>query len=348
MDVPETLLGLVKYYSPSGDEGCAVNFLINRMKLLGFTQAYTDDVGNAIGIMGTGRRQIILLGHIDTVPGEIPIREENGCLFGRGTVDAKGPLSAFVDAVAAIGTQENWQIIVIGAVGEEKDSRGARHLTSHFRPEMAIIGEPSHWDRITLGYKGCVIVDISITTPKSHSAANQENACEKAVKVWCSIQDWANQFNVDKEKIFDQISPTLLRINSSENHFECRTVLRISARLPLSLTPDKWYLELNKLYPEHELNPIGFSIPAYRVEKSNPLVRAFLYGIRQLAGKPGFVLKTGTADINIVAPAWQCPAIAYGPGDSSLDHTPNEHLDIMEYKKSVEVLKTTLCRIILD
>jgi LysW-gamma-L-lysine carboxypeptidase len=54
------------------------------------------------------------------------------------------------------------------------------------------------------------------------------------------------------------------------------------------------------------------------------------------------VLKTGTADLNIVAPAWGCPAVAYGPGDSALDHTPNEHISLAEYSRAVKVLVAVL------
>jgi [amino group carrier protein]-lysine/ornithine hydrolase len=54
------------------------------------------------------------------------------------------------------------------------------------------------------------------------------------------------------------------------------------------------------------------------------------------------ICKTGTADLNIVAPIWQCPALVYGPGDSALDHAPNEHIDLGEYAKAVGVLAATL------
>ena len=60
------------------------------------------------------------------------------------------------------------------------------------------------------------------------------------------------------------------------------------------------------------------------------------------AEKLGFVLKTGTSDMNVVGPVWQCPIVAYGPGDSSLDHTPNEHLPLDEYWKAVNVIEQTL------
>ena len=142
--IPETLFNLIKIYSPSGSEGAAVNYLVKRMQSLDYTQAFADAAGNAVGVMGDGPRQIVLLGHIDTVPGEIPIRVESIpldsttpsdlVLYGRGSVDAKGPLSAFVDAVASCGAMPGWQMIVIGAVGEEQDSPGAQHIVNALPP----------------------------------------------------------------------------------------------------------------------------------------------------------------------------------------------------------------------
>jgi len=46
--------------------------------------------------------------------------------------------------------------------------------------------------------------------------------------------------------------------------------------------------------------------------------------------------------LNIVAPVWKCPAVVYGPGDSALDHTPDEHIELEEYKKAVDVLSAAL------
>jgi LysW-gamma-L-lysine carboxypeptidase len=83
---------------------------------------------------------------------------------------------------------------------------------------------------------------------------------------------------------------------------------------------------------------------AWRGDRNNPLVRSFLAGLRSVASaeKLGFVLKTGTSDMNVVGPLWRCPIVAYGPGDSALDHTPNEHLGIEEYWKAVQVIEQTL------
>jgi LysW-gamma-L-lysine carboxypeptidase len=34
--------------------------------------------------------------------------------------------------------------------------------------------------------------------------------------------------------------------------------------------------------------------------------------------------------------------VAYGPGDSSLDHTPHEHILISEYQRAVKILAQVL------
>jgi LysW-gamma-L-lysine carboxypeptidase len=34
--------------------------------------------------------------------------------------------------------------------------------------------------------------------------------------------------------------------------------------------------------------------------------------------------------------------VAYGPGDSNLDHTPDEHIQVSEYLRSIEVLGQAL------
>ena len=83
-------------------------------------------------------------------------------------------------------------------------------------------------------------------------------------------------------------------------------------------------------FPYHE--------PCFRADKNTPPVRALLRAIRFAGGKPRFKLKMGTSDMNVVGPAWSCPIVAYGPGDSALDHTPDEHIEVTEFLKTIDVL----------
>lgn len=127
-----------------------------------------------------------------------------------------------------------------------------------------------------------------------------------------------------------------------DDRFEAWATLRLGVRLPLGFSPDDWYARLMRLASKEEVRPVGSPVSAYRANKNSPLVRAFLHAIRANGGSPGFVLKTGTADLNIVASRWDCPALAYGPGDSALDHTPQEHLSLSEYLRAVDVIEEVL------
>ena len=94
------LRALVEIPSLSGDEGAASSWLAAQARAHGYDRAFVDDAGNSVAEMGseTAPRVVVLLGHIDTVPGEIAVRIEerdgSSVLCGRGPVDAKGPLAA--------------------------------------------------------------------------------------------------------------------------------------------------------------------------------------------------------------------------------------------------------------
>jgi LysW-gamma-L-lysine carboxypeptidase len=352
----ETLIGLVSHYSPSGQERGAVEWLIARMQSLGYDQAFMDEAGNAVGVMGHGPKQVVLLGHIDTVSGEIPVRRDgippHEKLYGRGAVDAKGPLACFVDAVARLGTIAGWQFIVIGAVEEERNSEGARYVANRYKPDFAIIGEPNQWDRIALGYKGSAWANVTVSRAEAHSASGEETACESAIGLWLRIKAYVDSFNAGKQKAFDKLLLTLRGMESGQDGFEQWACLSIGVRLPVEISPENWYSKMEETLKSSEasgilIEPTGFSLPGWDGGKNNQLVRAFLKGIRSQGGEPRFVYKTGTADLNVVAPVWGCPAVVYGPGNSALDHTPNEFIELLDYEKAVRALITALSALVM-
>jgi [amino group carrier protein]-lysine/ornithine hydrolase len=301
-----------------------------------------DVAGNAIGECGDGPESVVLLGHIDTVPGLIPVWRDGDVLYGRGAVDAKGPLATFVAAAANVAGQRlGRRLVVIGAVGEEGDSRGAHFVRDQYRPALTIIGEPSGWERITLGYKGSAWFEFEVSRALAHTSAKNESACEAAVSYWNRMTGWASERNKGVERVFEQVSPTLRGMQSSSDGFTESASLRFGVRLPPGMALGELNDNLAGLAQEATLRMIE-GVEAYRGEKNTPLVRAFLPAIRKAGGTPGFTVKTGTSDMNLVAPAWGTPILAYGPGDSNLDHTPNEHILLSEYQRAVGVLTDVL------
>jgi [amino group carrier protein]-lysine/ornithine hydrolase len=339
------LRGLVERYSPSHQERRASEFLAEQMRLAGFDNAFVDSADNAVGVLGHGPKEIVLLGHIDTVPGFIPVAERDGKLYGRGTVDAKGPLATFAAAASKAGRQEGWRIVVIGATEEEAiTSKGARHALTVYNPLLCIIGEPSHWDRVTLGYKGRLLVDYKFRRAIRHTARPEANAIEYAVNYWQAVQTFVGKINEGRDKAFDQIFAGIRSIQSSNDGFYEVSEMVLEFRLSTDWTPAR-LLESLLLFAEGaEISERGGEL-TYRAEKNTALTRLFNNAIRDCGGKPGYVYKTGTSDMNIVGPIWQCPIVAYGPGDSTLDHTPDEHIDLAEYLRAVDVLANVLANL---
>lgn len=98
----ELIRQAVSIPSLSGEEQAIAAFLRDWMARRGF-DAQVDEAGNAVGVRGSGPLTVALLGHMDTVPGDIPVRvDEAGVLHGRGSVDAKGSLCTFIAAVSAL------------------------------------------------------------------------------------------------------------------------------------------------------------------------------------------------------------------------------------------------------
>ena len=382
------LRGLVAIPSLSRQEDKAAAWLVEQMAALGYSRAFVDGAGNAVGEMGAAdaTRTVILLGHIDTVPGDIPVRIEDGLLYGRGSVDAKGPLATFAAAVARIG--DGWarandlRLVVVGAVEEEyATSKGARFIRDRFNgrseptPDFCIIGEPSSWQRVTLGYKGRVLVEMEASQPMAHSAGPDAGVATVAVDLWNWISAYAADFNAPYDKAFDQLLPSLRDLRTwTDEHLHDRVSTKIGVRLPVDFPIDDFLAGLvdwanqrsatdaplapfssasiedggvKKVEIVGPLTHLSLSLyahePAWRGDRNNALVRAFLAAIRQVSGeRAGFVVKTGTSDMNVVGPAWGCPILAYGPGDSSLDHTPNEHISLDDYWQAVLVLEQAL------
>lgn len=337
---------IVRIPSPSGDEAAVASACVSAMAAMGL-EAHIDPAGNAVGTIGEGSHEVLLLGHIDTVAGYLPVHQEDGWLMGRGAVDAKGPFAAMMCAAARAGALSNLRVRVVGAVEEEAaTSKGAYHVVKHYPvAEAVIIGEPSRWDRVTLGYKGRLLVDYALTQSMSHTAGQARGVCESAIEYWLALRDYAFSYNEGIETLFDRLDPSLREIASSSDGLRESVQMRIGLRLP----PGADLAELSSRLTDHWAGDARVTLSGaeqpYRAGSRNVLTSAFLASIRSEGGRAAFVSKTGTSDMNVIGPRWQCPMVAYGPGDSAYDHTPEERIELAEYLRAIRVLTDVLRRL---
>jgi LysW-gamma-L-lysine carboxypeptidase len=338
--------GLVEIPSVSRREGDAVEWLVARMAERGFRTS-VDDAGNAVGEIGDGPVHVELLGHIDTVPGEIAVRIEGDELVGRGAVDAKGPLAAFV--AAATERVAGVRVTVVAAVEEESPtSAGARYRATRTAPDWCVIGEPSGWDAVTVAYKGRLTLDVALSRQARHGAAPGPTIAEEALALWERVRDSAG-VRASAARSFERLDCRLEGMDAGiGDGLVERARLRIGYRVPPGMDPGELETAATSLAERDGdcrvvVTTQGREEPV-RTPRTSPLARAFARAIAAAGGQTTFKEKSGTSDMNILFPAWGCPMVAYGPGDSRYDHTPIERLSITEFARSITVLKGVLSR----
>jgi len=325
----ELLEDLVGIPSVTGSESAAAKRLAAYFEAHD-REVWIDAVGN---VRAPADESVLLTSHVDTVPGDVPVSVEDGVLHGRGSVDAKGSLVAM--AVAAVETGVSFA----GVVGEERDSRGARHLIAERDAPGALLnGEPSGWDAVTLGYRGFLPGTYVATSESGHTSRPEDNAIQTAIGWWHRVED---AFATDEWRpVFEGVTakPVGMDAGASADGLSVEATMEVQFRIP----PDMDAGAVREIADgELEAGTVQWrdAIPPVMRSPRNDVARAFRVAIRETGGDPSQLRKTGTSDMNLYADVWDCPMATYGPGDSALDHTPMEHLHLVEFDRAVAVLE---------
>ena len=355
------LTNLLGIYSPSGKEGDAANFLELEMKRMGF-EVGKDAIGNVIGVVGEGKPVILLCGHMDTVAGHLPLRIEEGKIFARGAVDAKGPLAAMIMAALAAAKEPTFKgkILVAAVVEEEATSRGVKHLiTQGIEADYAIFGEPSGVENVTIGYKGQIQLKIVLKTETGHASTPwlYDNSLEKAIELWKQIKNASSYPSLDPSASpYNAVTACLVKLvggrATSVVPFEAE--MNLDVRVPIQFSTSQVFEQIQKIINKYQAANPKVSVKAtvldtvepFEVNKASPLVHVLASSVRKVLNKPATLLhKTGTGDMNILGKAMNLPIVTYGPGDSHLDHTLEENIEVKEYLDAISVYKETLLKL---
>ncbi|SEQ86417.1 [LysW]-lysine hydrolase [Natrinema salaciae] len=330
----ELLVDLVSTPSPTGEEREAAKRLVDFFEAHD-REVWIDAVGN---VRAPADDAVLLTSHIDTVPGDIPVEiEEAGddeILWGRGSVDATGPLAAMAAAAVRTG------VSFVGVVGEEVDSTGSRYLVDDRAepPDAVVNGEPSGADGITLGYRGLIAGTYVATSESGHTSRPDPNAIQHAVRWWSAVE--AHFEGDEYEPVFEQVTtkPVDIEGGVSDDGLSVEATMDVQLRVPPALDVGT---VREAAEAELEVGTVTWKdkVPPVMMSPRTEVARAFRVAIRKEGGDPRLVRKTGTSDMNIYAGAWNCPMVTYGPGNSDLDHAPDERLPLSEFDQSVSILE---------
>ena len=351
MEPQDFLKRMIEIYSPSGQEAELANFLLKQMKKMGF-EAEIDEVGNVIGRIGRGEPTLLLCGHIDTIPGELPVQIINGELTGRGACDAKSPLAALILAAANfVNKKIRGKILVVGTVQEELKSIGVKNIIDKgLRADYSIFGEPCNTNFIVVGYKGSLSIELEIKTEPGHPAnPTVRNANEELISIWLKIKDELGKYQ-SKSK-YNSVNLSLGRLNGIDN----QSSAEIRVRIPPKMSCKTTYEIINHVVQDYcEINTdvvcstrIIDATEPYESEKRSPLIEAMRNSIKQVTGEEArLIKKTGTGDMNIYGNSIKTSAVTYGPGDPRLDHTDHEKISIKRFLDTIEILKITIEKLV--
>lgn len=315
----QLLKGALENYSPTGSTERMGEYLVNWCN----EHSMKAELLDGMVVINPNASKLLMLGHMDTVPGKLEVELKGNVLNGRGAADAKGPLCA---AVAALEKHDECgdKVCIVAVPDEEGPSVAAKAIRDTWPERPSIILEPSTWQGITLSYMGRLLVKCTTTCPPSHSGHLKPFATEVLGSAWNSLsQDY------------------IVRIrNIQGNELEAEMTLDIRFR-------DVEGDEILALLPEDIKTEVIEKTKSYTAPKNSTITRAFLRAVRDSGGKPVFKKKTGTSDMNVLGEKWTTPMLAYGPGNGQLGHTDHEQIEIEEYLKGIEVFENAL-KILFD
>jgi LysW-gamma-L-lysine carboxypeptidase len=215
--------------------------------------------------------------------------------------------------------------------------------------DYVVIGEPSNTHNITIGYRGSIVITLTINTEPGHTSnPNVRNAIEDFLTIHQRFLSRLPMTENEGKHRKLTIRPTWIKALTADNLH-----VYYNIRVPYNLTCDMVFAALTEIIDEFNaednfakitMKVVDHVDPYQLKHKNNTLLMNLREIISQTTGKPPrLIRKTGTADLNILGNAFpHIPMFAYGPGDSRLDHTNEEHILFEDLHAAIQYLKTAL------
>lgn len=360
----ENLSALVKIKSMSGEEKVVVYEIKRQMLEAGFDDVRFDGLGNVIGRIGNGKRILAIDGHVDTVDVGNPDNWsfdpfsgviKDGFVHGRGSVDQKGGVAAFITAgkiIKQLGLAKNLTVLFVGSVIEEDcDGLCWKYLVEKegIRPDVVISTEPTNLN-IYRGQRGRMEMDVIFTGLSAHGSAPErgKNAIYMASRACLEIEK-LNE-NLGYDEFLGKGSITISEFKSGAPSL-CAVAdfakIHLDRRLTWGETKDLAVAEINKIvsgtdakvivpyYKQKGWTGLEFGMeqyyPTWLLPEDHPAVHTGVAAFESLFDKKPLVDKwtfsTNGVTINGI---YGIPVIGFGPGNEVMAHAPNEKTPISD------------------
>ncbi len=325
------------------------------MRSLGFDEVRFDKMGNILGQIGTGPKNLLYDSHIDTVgignPAEwqwdpFQGKTENGVFFARGACDEKGSTPGMIYGLALardLGLLDGYTGYYFGNMEEWCDGIAPHALVEveGVRPDFVVIGEPTRM-QVYRGHKGRVEMQIVATGKSAHAASNHlgDNAIYKLLPIIEKISKMEPELGDDPFLGHGKITVTDLHVQTpSINAVPDRATIFVDRRMTFGETPESVLAQVQAVvgnrtdvkmellkYSEPSYTGFVFELdkifPSWALPEDHPLVQA---GQNTLKALNGSAPAPGKWNFSTNGIYWMgkagIPSIGFGPGDEVHAHT---------------------------
>ena len=348
-------LDLVRTPSPSGREGDVAALVRAEMERLGY-DVEVDELGNVVGTLDAGPGPCVLFdAHMDTVGVTDPAawsadpagELRDGRLYGRGSTDMKGPLAALIHGAAAAPLRSG-RVVVSASIAEEMiEGFATVAVARRARPDVAVICEPSS-RRVVVGQRGRAELIVEVDGRPSHSS--RPDLGVNAVDAMADVLRAARELELPSHPELGQA--ILVATDVISRPFPALSVLpdRCTATFDRRTLPGEGEAEVLEplraavgaavaphgatgrveiggarfdAYTGAPVEAPNFA-PAWYTGADAPVARTALDA---LGAEPGLWVfctnGSATAALGIAT-------IGYGPGDETLAHRVDEHIELDE------------------
>lgn len=292
-----------------------------------------------------GRSQrVVLAGHLDTVPvaGNLPSRLLDGRLYGCGTSDMKSGVAVQLRLAATVpepGRDVTYVFYDNEEVEAERNGlrRLARDHPDWLAADFAVLLEPTG-GVVEGGCQGTMRADVVARGERAHSARSWmgRNAIHEAGALLDVLRSYRPRRPVvDGLRYHEGLNAVYVRGGVAGNVVPDECVVTVNYRF----APDRSLADAERHLREEFA---GFEVlvvdaaPAAEPGLAHPAARAFVAAV---GGEPR--AKYGWTDVARFAELG-VPAVNYGPGEPSLAHTRDEHVEVAKVAECEDRLRSWL------
>jgi succinyl-diaminopimelate desuccinylase len=325
---------LVAIGSVSHEEKALADYVVARLDRVDHLVVDRMD-DNVVARTQLGRdMRLVVAGHLDTVPpnGNATPRVEGDTLYGLGAADMKGGLAVMLELAAEVAdpaVDVTWVFYTAEEVAAEHNGLG--HLFAR-RPDLvagdvALLGEPTA-AAIEAGCQGSLRVRVELAGARAHTARPWmgRNAIHRAGALLTTLAAYEPRRPViDGCEFHEALQAVLIEGGLAGNVVPDRVAITVNHRFAPDRTTDEAIAHVESVLGPHLEAGDTFAVVDAAGAAAPSLSHPLLAALRDRNGLE-VRAKLGWTDVSRFAAAG-IPAANFGPGDSTLAHTKDEHVD---------------------